>query len=119
MLRPDTISKMQVNVIGSLEKKSMNSKELGKHYNKIAEWWTSQMKGSDYGMKYVQKAMRLAKENSKVLDIGCGSTGKTIDEALKNGFDIIGIDVSAEMIRIAKKKHPDVMFTLQLHKMIY
>ena len=86
----------------------MNSKELGKQYNKIAEWWTSQMEGSDYGMKYVQKAMNLAKENSKVLDIGCGSTGRTIEEALKNGFDIIGIDVSAEMIRIARRKHPDV-----------
>jgi ubiquinone/menaquinone biosynthesis C-methylase UbiE len=53
----------------------MNSHELGKNYNKNAEWWTAQMEGSDYGMKYVRKAMSLAKKNSKVLDIGCGSTG--------------------------------------------
>jgi len=68
------------------------------------------MKGSDYGMTYVRKAMSLTKTNAKVLDIGCGSTGRAIDEALKNGFVITGIDVSAEMIRIAKKKHPDVTF---------
>lgn len=57
---------------------------LGENYNKIAEWWTAQMEGSDYGMKYVRKAMSLAKKNSKVLDIGCGSSGRTIDEALKH-----------------------------------
>ena len=68
------------------------------------------MNGSDYGMKYVQRAMSLSKKNSKVLDIGCGSSGRTTDEALKHGFDIIGIDVSYEMIRIAKEKHPDISF---------
>lgn len=64
------------------------------------------MKGSDYGMRYVQKAMGLSKKRAKVLDIGCGSTGRTIDEALKRGFEITGIDVSAEMIRLAKKGIP-------------
>lgn len=88
----------------------MNSTELGRNYNKIAEWWTTHMKGSDYGMKYVRKAMSHAKKNSKVLDIGCGSTGRTFDEALKNDFEITGIDVSSEMIRIAKTKHPDGNF---------
>lgn len=78
----------------------MNPNELGGNHNKIAEWWTDQMEGSDYGMKYVSTAMRLAKNNSKVLDIGCGSTGRTIAEALKNGFEATGIDVSSEMIRI-------------------
>ena len=66
------------------------------------------MNGSDYGMKYVRKAMSHAKKNSKVLDIGCGSNARIINEALKNDFKIIGIDVSAEMIRIAKDRHPDV-----------
>ena len=88
----------------------MNSKELGKNYDKIATWWTAQMNGSDYGMKYIRKAMSHSKKNSRVLDIGCGSNGRTIDEALKNDFEIIGIDVSAEMIRIAKDRHPDVYF---------
>ena len=49
------------------------------------------MKDSDYGMNYVRKAISLAKKNSKVLDIGCGSTGRIIDEALRNNFEIIGL----------------------------
>ncbi len=43
------------------------------------------MEESNYGMKYVYKAMRLAKKNSKVLDIGCGSSGRAVDAALNHG----------------------------------
>lgn len=68
------------------------------------------MDGSDYGMKHVRKAMSHSKKNSIVLDIGCGSNGRIIDAALKNDFEITGIDVSAEMIRIAKDRRPDVNF---------
>ncbi len=88
----------------------MNSKELGENYNKIAGCWTAEMDGPEYGMTYIRKAMSLAKKNSVVLDIGYGSTGRTCDEALKNGFEITGIDVSSEMIKIAKEKYPGVTF---------
>lgn len=84
----------------------MNSKELGKNYDKIAESWAHQMTGSDYGMDYVRKAMRHAKKNSEFLDIGCGSNGRIIDEALKNNFKITALDVSSEMISILKTNHP-------------
>jgi len=88
----------------------MNSKELGNRYDKIATWWTEEMKDSDYGISYIKKAISFTNKNAKVLDIGCGSNGRIIDEALKNNFEILGIDVSAEMIRIVKEKYPNVMF---------
>jgi trans-aconitate methyltransferase len=47
---------------------------------------------------------------TKVLDLGCGGTGRTINEFLNHGFAVIGIDVSSEMIRLAKLKHPNVHF---------
>ncbi len=68
------------------------------------------MQGSDYGMKYVRQAMSLAPENAKVLDVGCGSSGRIIDEAVRRGFQISGIDVSAQMIKSAKIKHPGIPF---------
>ncbi len=68
----------------------MKPKKIGQNYNKIAVWWTDQMKGSDYGMKYVKMAMNFAKENAKVLDIGCGSTGRTIEEFLMHHFEVTG-----------------------------
>ena len=42
------------------------------------------------------------------LYIGCGGTGRVIDKALKNEFEITGIDVSSEMIRLSKEKYPYV-----------
>ncbi len=88
----------------------MNSKELGSRYDKIAAWWTEEMMNSEYGINYAKKAIEFTKRNAKVLDIGCGGSGRIISEALKNKFEILGIDVSAEMIRIAQEKYPDVKF---------
>jgi SAM-dependent methyltransferase len=88
----------------------MNSKELGSRYDKIAAWWTEEMINSEYGINYIKKAVEFTKRNAKVLDIGCGGSGRIIDEVLKNNFEILGIDVSAEMIRIAKEKYPNIIF---------
>ncbi|MCD6207934.1 MAG: methyltransferase domain-containing protein [Methanosarcinales archaeon] len=41
-----------------------------------------------------------------VLDVGCGTGKQTLDLAEK-GFDVIGLDISSEMIRTAKKKSND------------
>ncbi len=68
------------------------------------------MRNPEYGMEYIRKAVKYAKKKSKVLDLGCGGTGRTIDELLKHDYTVTGIDVSSEMIRLAKLKHPNVNF---------
>jgi 2-polyprenyl-3-methyl-5-hydroxy-6-metoxy-1,4-benzoquinol methylase len=88
----------------------MYPKELARGYDEIAPWWMKQMEGSAYGVEYVRKAMSLAKQHARVLDIGCGGTGRFIEEALKNKFSVTGIDVSAEMIRIARDRFPKIDF---------
>jgi 2-polyprenyl-3-methyl-5-hydroxy-6-metoxy-1,4-benzoquinol methylase len=95
----------------SSRKKTMNPKVTGEHYNKIAEWWVNaQMENPEYGIKYIRKAIQYAKEKSKVLDLGCGGTGRTIDEFIKHHFSVTGIDVSSEMIKLARLKHPNINF---------
>lgn len=85
--------------------------ETGKNYDKIAEWWiNAQMEKPEYGMEYIRKAIRFAKENSKALDLGCGGTGRTISKILHHNFAVTGVDVSSEMIRLAKLRHPNVNF---------
>ena len=88
----------------------MDSKELANRYDKIATWWTEVMRNSEYGINYVKKAISFVKKNAKVLDIGCGSNGRIIDETIKNNFEILGIDISAKMIRIVKEKYPNIKF---------
>lgn len=89
----------------------MRFQDIGAKYNKIAQWWTNtQMQNPEYGMDFIRKAMGYAKNKSKLLDIGCGGTGRVIDEALKNEYEITGIDASSEMLKLAKAKHPNINF---------
>ena len=48
-------------------------------------------------------------ENSKILDIGCG-TGHHVGNFTQKGFDIIGLDISPAMISQAKNLYPDSKF---------
>ena len=49
------------------------------------------------------------KEGSHILDVATG-TGVLIGDYLKRKARVTGIDISDEMIRIAKEKYPDVEF---------
>lgn len=47
-----------------------------------------------------------------VADLGCG-TGTLSDLLQKEGFDVIGIDSSPEMLSVAKQKYSDILFLNQ------
>jgi len=51
------------------------------------------------------------KKKAKILDIGCGP-GIIIEELLSKNAEIYGIDISKEMINLAKKKFPNVNFSV-------
>jgi len=82
----------------------MNSKELGTKYDQIAKWWSKEIGNSKYGIKYLKRSINLVNKGSNALDIGCGE-GRFL-EILSNHFHVVGIDVSAEMIKIARERHP-------------
>ncbi|MBQ7718090.1 MAG: class I SAM-dependent methyltransferase [Clostridia bacterium] len=47
-----------------------------------------------------------------VLDLGCG-TGTLTGELKNMGYDAFGVDMSENMLAIAKEKHPDILFINQ------
>lgn len=53
-----------------------------------------------------------------ILDIGCGN-GSVARRLMNEGFDIYGIDASEKGITLAKKKHPDRFFLMDVteHKL--
>ena len=55
-------------------------------------------------IKFIKLVIRKHKLNvNKILDAGCG-TGRLSKELKKVGFEVVGIDISKEMVRLARKR---------------
>ena len=77
-------------------------------YNKIAQEYDKEF-GNDYSdTPYVDKFLNYL-EGKKVLDIGCG-VGNLTKYIMDKGFNVEGIDLSKEMLNIAKQKYSDIKF---------
>ena len=88
----------------------MKPEETGSHYDRIALWWQKEHLHSTYGIGALEKAIKFTDDKSTALDIGCGSSGRFIDVLIRNGFTPAGLDVSAEMISLARQRNPGVIF---------
>lgn len=62
-------------------------------------------------LQHSQIILNLAKRfgNGKILDVGCGD-GYISSRLSKNFKDVIGIDISREALKIARKKNPKITF---------
>jgi predicted TPR repeat methyltransferase len=58
----------------------------------------------------VIRALTFAASQGKALDVGCGSGGRFVRLLKERGFDVTGVDASAEMINLAQTNHPDSLF---------
>ena len=88
----------------------MNPKEIAKAYNQITHLWENEGFNRENGIVQHKRAVAFVKNKGKALDVGCGCTGRLIDFLLREGFSPEGLDISDEMIRLAKKRHPKVRF---------
>lgn len=78
---------------------------LAKYYDLIYDW-------KDYGKETLKIKKLVAKHKrssgTSLLDVACG-TGKHI-QYLKDDFNCTGVDVSEDMLAVARKNVPDVEF---------
>ena len=111
----------------------MDPSITGTKYDKIAQFWHDRHNDSSYGMAQIEKALQFAtgssqqsrgkesngKESSgkqssgKALDVGCGAGGRFVRLLEERGFFITGLDVSAEMVQLARQNHPHHTFLHQ------
>ncbi len=88
----------------------MNPKELGKKYDKIAQWWHENHQDSRYGLRQLDLALKFISGGRSALDVGCGAGGRIIRKLEEQGFAVTGLDVSEKMIALAMENHPDCSF---------
>jgi SAM-dependent methyltransferase len=91
----------------------MKPEETGSHYDRIAQSWQKGHVHSTYGITALERAIQFVEHKSIALDIGCGSSGRFIEVLIKHGFTPTGVDISAEMIALAKQQHPQVTFYIE------
>ncbi|HVF69596.1 MAG TPA: class I SAM-dependent methyltransferase [Xanthomonadales bacterium] len=85
-------------------------KKIVETYNKTAEHYAKSRQGKE-PKEELAKFIKLVKPHGKVLDVGCaaGRDSRILKDA---GFDVTGMDLSEELLKIAKTQNPDVEFIL-------
>lgn len=91
----------------------MNPIDIGKAYNKITHLWESGKFNRNNGIDQHDRAIAFVKNRGHALDVGCGCTGRFIDLLLDKRFKPEGVDISDEMISLAKKRHPTINFQIK------
>jgi len=97
----------------------MTPEQTGKAYDQITERWNDDVFPMDNGIEQLNRALQFlsdedygadASASRKALDVGCGHTGRFMTHLAEQGYEVEGVDLSAEMIRLAQDKHPQFRF---------
>ena len=100
----------------------MNKNRIYESYDKICHWFEDHRDKSLMEIDYLEIMLQLMPKSADILDLGCG-TGQPIAEFfIKRGYKITGVDGSAKMIELCKKRFPNQewivadMLTINLNK---
>ncbi|MFZ8834662.1 MAG: class I SAM-dependent DNA methyltransferase, partial [Candidatus Caldipriscus sp.] len=83
-----------------------------KSFSEIAEYYDFLFEDVDYEKwaRYVVRFFSVARVKvERVLEVGCG-TGNLTKHLSDMGFKVVGLDSSEDMVRVARRKLPDVEF---------
>jgi SAM-dependent methyltransferase len=85
----------------------MRPEDIGRSYDTIASKWQEPQLQSN-GIAAFERALQFTQARRCALDIGCECSGRFIDRLLAAGFQVEGVDVSAQMIGLARARNPGV-----------
>jgi 2-polyprenyl-3-methyl-5-hydroxy-6-metoxy-1,4-benzoquinol methylase len=88
----------------------MQPHDVATSYDQIAQRWVAADFNRANGIAQHRRALQFLGRTGTALDVGCGSSGRFLDLLLAEGFDVEGLDLSTEMLRLARQSHPAVRF---------
>jgi SAM-dependent methyltransferase len=88
----------------------MDPLEVAASYDRIADRWNRPQFDRSNGIRQHERALTFATRTGAALDVGCGSSGRFIELLGARGFRVEGVDLSADMLRLARARHPHVLF---------
>ena len=101
-------------MVNNSELSNMTSNEkkntVIKDYNDIAKEYADEFFGTKAYERYIDNFLKVL-NGKKILDVGCGN-GTDCKYIKDKGYDINGIDISENMLKIAKEKVPNVKFEI-------
>lgn len=87
-----------------------NKEKVYQSYDKMFNWYDEHRSRELFEKPYLDLAISYLKPKAKILDLGCGMGEPIGKYFIDQGFDLIGIDGSAELINLAKSRFPNAKF---------
>lgn len=78
-------------------------------YNKIAKKYAEAFDDDRSDDRHIDGLLACLDGNGRILDLGCG-TGRLAGYMRAKGFEVVGVDLSENMLGIAKKNYPGIGF---------
>jgi len=90
----------------------MEPQQVAASYDRLAARWSGPQFDRRNGIAQHERVIQFTVRRGTALDVGCGSSGRIIDLLIERGFEPEGVDLSSEMLRLARSRHPHVRFHL-------
>jgi len=79
-------------------------------WNKLAERYGERSEALQEFSDVFATFMERLPEKGRVLDLGCGTGLPYTRHLVENGFDVLGVDLSEEMVKVASRNVPGSTF---------
>lgn len=87
----------------------MHPAEIAASYDSIAHQWLEPHLATN-GIRQHEHALKFRLKGGLALDVGCESSGRFLRLLESHGYTVEGLDISAQMIALAKAQSPDATF---------
>ena len=84
----------------------MDKNQIITFFDAMAEGWDSNQERNEKAIDFILTNGGIG-EGVSVLDVACG-TGILFPDYLNRGAKVTGVDISSEMLRVAREKFPDI-----------